>query len=142
MIRFRCWCQLWSFWILLCLLIYVSTFISKAGSLLQHVSDKVISAKWQHWTYGNIMFLSKSDFIIQTPIFRPLPPLRFLYLINSFYGRYVSSMYNRSNRLIRFNRSNSTEGQQFKKKRFHPNNLTVAKGWFSWLGLEGGGHTF
>ena len=49
---------------------------------------------------------------------------------------------NRSNRLTRFNRSNLTEEQQLKKKLFHPNNLTVAKGWFSLSGLEGGERIF
>ena len=46
------------------------------------------------------------------------PLLHFLCLINSFYRRCVASMYNRSdrsNRLTRFNRSNLTEQQQFKK---------------------------
>ena len=34
---------------------------------------------------------------IKTPIFQLRPLLRFLYLINSFYRRYVSCMYDRSN---------------------------------------------
>ena len=36
-------------------------------------------------------------FAIKTSIFELRPLLRFLFLINSFYRRYVSSMYNRSN---------------------------------------------
>jgi len=45
-------------------------------------------------------------FVIKTSIFKLRPLLRFLCLINSFQRRYVSSMYNRSNRFNRSNRSN------------------------------------
>ena len=121
------------------------TYVSKMASL-RHVSNKVLSAQWPHWTCGNIMFLSKSAirlcFAIKTSIFKFRPLLRFLCLINSFYGRYVSSMYNRSNRLTRFDRFNATGGQQSKTYFFHSNNLTVAKGWFSQFGLEGGARLF
>ena len=41
---------------------------------------------------------------IKSPIFKLRPLLRFLYLINSFYRRYVPSMYNRSNRSNRLTR--------------------------------------
>ena len=42
-------------------------------------------------------------FAIETSILKLRPLLRFLCLINSFYRRYVSSMYNRSNRLNTLN---------------------------------------
>ena len=98
------------------LLLFCSAFLIKTGSL-QHVSDKVLKAKWPHWTYRNIMFLSNLDFIIgfaiKTSIFTHThthththSPFTFLYLINSFYRRYASSVYNRSNRLTRFKRLN------------------------------------
>ena len=56
---FHFWYHTWHFWILLFLVFYGLTFISKTGSL-KHVSDKALRAKWPHWTYGDIMFLSKS----------------------------------------------------------------------------------
>ena len=40
-------------------------------------------------------------------------------------------MYKTSNALTELDRLNLKEGQHFENKMAHPNNLTVAKGWFS-----------
>ena len=123
MIRFLIRCHILYFRMLLFLVIYFLTFISKTGSL-QHVSDKVLRARWPHWTYGNIMFLSKSGSIIGfvTKTCISPPPLLFPCLINSFYRRYVFSMYSRSNRSRsnvsnKFNRYSTLDS--FKVKTFN-----------------------
>ena len=48
-------------------------------------------------------------FAMKTSIFKLRPLLRFLRLINSFYRRYVSCMYNRSNISNRSNRLNTLQ---------------------------------
>ena len=90
----------------------------------------------------NLQF--RLNFAIKTSIFKLRPLLRFLCLINSFYRRYVSSMYNRSNRsnrLTRFNKLILAEGQQLKKQLLHREFLSVARAWFSWSGKQEGAYS-
>ena len=90
-------CQIWLFRIFQFSDIFYQTFTSKTASL-KHAPDKVLRAKWPHGMYGNIMFSSKSglfNWICYWNLeFYPTPLLRFLCLINSFYRRYVSCIYN------------------------------------------------
>ena len=89
-------CQFWHLWIFQLFTVFVLMFTSKTTSL-KHVSDKEPKAKWPHGTYGNIFVKSwtfQLDLVLKSR-FSPYPlTLRFLCLINSFYRRYVSCIYN------------------------------------------------
>jgi hypothetical protein len=102
--------------------LFLKTFISKTA-FLRYVFDKAPSAKWPTNRRKISCFCQNLPFImffaIKTSIFQLRPLLRFLCLINSFYRRYVSRMYNRSNIS---NRSNILT-------RFDRLNLVRLAGW-------------
>ena len=95
-------CQIWHFRIFQCWDIFYQTFTSKTASF-KHVLEKVSRAKWPHRTNQEKFscFGQNLDFTlyftIKTSIFKLWPLFRFLCLINSFYRRYVSCVYNISN---------------------------------------------
>ena len=106
------WCHIRHFWILHIFVFFCLTITSKTASL-----NMFPTKCWgQNDCMGPMVmsyFCQNMDFIIgfaiKTSIFKSPPLSRFLYLVNSFYRRCVSSMYsgsNISNILSRFDRLN------------------------------------